>query len=546
VCALTQLRSLNLAGNALTELPEAFSGLTELHTLFFLGNAFSSIPLLLGRLPKLFMLSFKSCRLQAVHASSLAPSLGWLILTDNQLQELPPALGQLRCLRKLMLASNRLQALPDMSGLQALELVRLSDNRLRQLPLSLLQLPRLAWLALGGNELPPLSRGQAQALLLSGAGSSSSSSKRRQLQHFQLLQLLGEGASGRVYAARERGEEEEEEEAAQQQQSAPAATVAVKVFKEASSDGRPLDELAACLALSAQPAHENLLSLSAYVAELAPVPAPAAEATPAEAAPAAEAAAGPFSQLAAVLELCRGMRGLGRPPSFASVTRDCYPAGCAPPALNLLQAAHIGRAVASAAAHLHRAGLAHGDIYAHNVLLGEELWGGEEKEGQQQQQQQQAQAQAQEGGRAQREPSPLASSLRVKLCDLGAAFFYDRAATVEAALLQRIELRGWAVLLQELLALWQQGPGSSASSSGAPASSHSHSSSSGHCALAAALSALADSCLAVPHSQEQGAPSSSSSLPAAPASFEQALSAVDSALAAAASSCACAHCSASA
>jgi serine/threonine protein kinase len=57
---------------------------------------------------------------------------------------------------------------------------------------------------------------------------------------------------------------------------------------------------------------------------------------------------------------------LAGPPSLQSCTRDVYPSGLRmPPRLAL----SIARDVANAVAHLHRRGVMHGDLYAHNILI---------------------------------------------------------------------------------------------------------------------------------------------------------------------------------
>jgi hypothetical protein len=174
-----RLERLNCAGHAFSALPPAFCGaaLPRLRTLFFLGNAFARAPPQLAGLPALFMLSLKSQRppLEEVPEDCLAPSLGWLILTDNAIPRLPAALGALGNLRKLMLAGNRLEALPAaVGGLASLELARLSDNRLAEVPLALLRLPRLAWLALAGNPCcPPPLGGGSFAFAVQGGGADS-------------------------------------------------------------------------------------------------------------------------------------------------------------------------------------------------------------------------------------------------------------------------------------------------------------------------------------------------------------------------------------
>ena len=103
-------------------------------------------------------------------------------------------------------------------------------------------------------------------------------------------------------------------------------------------------------------------------------------------------------------------RNLAGPPSFESCTRDVYPAD---KRFDLGAVLRIARGIASAAEHLHAQGIMHGDLYAHNILHCDE-------------------------GNA-------------LLGDFGAASFFapDERATAEA--LQRIEVRAFGCLLEELL-----------------------------------------------------------------------------------------------
>ena len=391
--SLTRLQKLNLADNALSSLPESLSHCVALRILFFLNNKFKEIPLVVGALPSLEMLSFKSNSLSAIADAALAPSLRWLILTDNKLTSLPPALGRLRHLRKLMLATNQLEGLPDVSGLTSLELVRLSDNSLKSVPPSLLTLPKLAWLALAGNELAPLKRGDVEAALNARTGS------RLNMNSVALGRKLGEGASGVVYhgVLSELGRGEESLTTL----CGISGAVAVKIFKAASSDGRPIDELAA---LVAAPRHASLINAVGFVLD--------------------SGGTGGKQRLATVLEFCHNMVVLGNPPSFASITRDVF-ASAPAPSLTFLHAAIAARDTASALAALHHAGIAHGDVYAHNLMVDAALLGGGEKP---------------------------PRELRVKLADLGAAFFYDVTGP-DAKAYERIDARGYACLVEDMVVL---------------------------------------------------------------------------------------------
>jgi len=104
------------------------------------------------------------------------------------------------------------------------------------------------------------------------------------------------------------------------------------------------------------------------------------------------------------------LRNLAGPPSLASCTRDVYPADFRIDLNTLLRWVH---GLASAICHLHARGLTHGDLYAHNILChphGEALLG-----------------------------------------DFGAASFFSPTDTPWAEGVQRLEVRAFGYLLQELL-----------------------------------------------------------------------------------------------
>jgi hypothetical protein len=102
-------------------------------------------------------------------------------------------------------------------------------------------------------------------------------------------------------------------------------------------------------------------------------------------------------------------RPLAAPPNLWTCSRDVY-------ADNIQVSARAGirvaRGIAGATAHLHSRGLLHGDLYAHNVL-----WDGQDGE--------------------------------AALTDFGAACVLPAGA--EEEFWQRIEVRAWGVLLEELL-----------------------------------------------------------------------------------------------
>lgn len=306
------LEVLDLGNNALTSLPGDFCRLTALRVLFCSGNPIERLPPVLGSCAALSQIGFRGCGMREIPAEALPSRLRWLTLTDNALDAVPAVLGERPWLQKLMLAGNHLRDLPaSLGAAPRLELIRLAANRFEALPPWLPAMPRLAWLAFAGNPMDatrgaPETRRIAWEALSPGA-------------------LLGEGASGRVHAAR---------------WPAGDRDVAVKLFKGAvTSDGLPEREMAACLAAGT---HPDLVGAIGRVADH------------------------PLGTDALVMPLLPAhWRVLAGPPSLTSCSRDVFD-----PALRLDVAAalRIAGAIARAGAHLHGRGLLHGDLYAHNVL----------------------------------------------------------------------------------------------------------------------------------------------------------------------------------
>ncbi|SKB02972.1 Leucine rich repeat-containing protein [Pseudomonas extremaustralis] len=354
------LEILNLSGNALSSLPDDLHRLPHLRVLFCSDNLFTELPVCLGQCAKLSMIGFKANQISHVPAAALPPQLRWLILTDNRISQLPDELGQRPLLQKLMLAGNHLAHLPEsLAQCTNLELIRIASNRLTHLPAWLLALPSLTWLAYAGN---PVEMAEEVA--------PDDTTPNIPWSELEMAEVLGEGASGVIRKAL---------------WTPSAQPVAVKLYKGTiTSDGSPLHEMQACIAAGL---HPNLIKVEGRVV------------------------GHPEAQAALVMDLIDpSYRNLAALPSLASCTRDIYEPTTR---FSLEVALRMAQGIASVAAHLHRHGITHGDLYGHNILWNE-----------------------------------VGDCL---LGDFGAASFHATADTLQTRALQRIEVRAFGVLLGELL-----------------------------------------------------------------------------------------------
>ena len=360
------LEILDLSGNALTRLPDDLPRLSKLRIIFASDNPFTELPEVLGQCSQLSMVGFKANRIRKVSGQSLPPLLRWLILTDNEIDTLPAEIGTCTQLQKLMLAGNRLRTLPEeLAACSRLELLRLAANQLSELPAWLLRLPRLSWLAFAGN---PFSEALETAAL------TDTPSADIRWDELKLEQQLGEGASGVIYRAALLARHEH-----------ASRPVAVKLFKGAvTSDGLPDCEMAACIRAGD---HPNLIPVVGKVKDH------------------------PAGTHGLVMELIDPQfTNLAGPPSLESCTRDVYDADTR---FELASVLRLAYGMASAACHLHRQGVMHGDLYAHNIL---------------------------HGGQG-----------RALLGDFGAASFYATDDRHFRFALQRLEVRAYGCLLEELI-----------------------------------------------------------------------------------------------
>ncbi len=304
------LEILDLSSNHLSAIPKEIAQLKKLKIAFFSNNLFTHVPHEFKANKSLYMLGFKANKIEAFDEDILPLSISWLILTDNKIKKIPNSIGDLHLLQKCALAGNQIEEIPQsISKCKNLELIRLSANNLSALPLELLELPRLSWLAFSGNPFTPTPAHSLQEM---------------DINELEILELLGQGASGHISKAKHIHTQDE---------------YAIKIFKGAiTSDGYAKDEMSASMGAGE---HPNLIKVLAKISSQ--------------------------NELGLLLELIPNIyKNLGNPPNFETCTRDTFEKESR---FSIESISTIAKAISSAAKHLHNNNIMHGDLYAHNILI---------------------------------------------------------------------------------------------------------------------------------------------------------------------------------
>ena len=364
---------------------------------------------------------------------TLADSLEVLNLSGNRLSALPEDLPRLHKLRVLFCSENQFQEVPEVLGQCAqLEMLGFKANQIRTLPAKALP-ANLRWLILTDNQLEalPPELGQCQRLqklMLAGNRLRELPARLSECENLELLRI-----------------------AANQLRELPEWLLNLPRLAWLAFAGNPFCAHAETAVLSQQPVNHidwQQLALGKVLGQGASGIIQHAQwqvstnspqqvavklfkgAVTSDGLPQSEMAAciaaGQHANLIGlhgklinqpddipglVLELIDArFSNLAGPPSLASCTRDIYADDCQFDINSLLA---ISLSMAKACAHLHQRGVNHGDLYGHNML----------HDGQD----------------------------NCLLGDFGAASLYEPANLNQAEALQRIEVRAFACLLEELL-----------------------------------------------------------------------------------------------
>jgi hypothetical protein len=361
---------------------------------------------------------------------ALADTLEVLNLSGNALSSLPDDLDRLHRLRVIFLSDNQFTRVPDVLGrCRNLEMIGFKANQISELPAAALP-ERLRWLILTDNRLSalPAELGRCtrlQKLMLAGNRLERLPEEMAACRNLELL---------RISANRFR--------------SLPDWLATLPRLAWLAYSGNPCsatDEAAALEDLHISPVEWHALELHhalgegasgvIYRAHHRTADAPVAVkmfkgALTSDGSPRSEKAAciaaGAHPGLIPVVGKVSGhpaavpglvmslidpsFGNLAGPPSLESCTRDVYPEDAR---FSLRAVLDLALGIASVVAHLHQRGVMHGDLYAHNILwnrTGDSLLG-----------------------------------------DFGAASFLPRRDTSHSIALQRLEVRAFACLFEEVL-----------------------------------------------------------------------------------------------
>ncbi len=390
-------RHLKLSANLTVFPPEILSLKETLEVLDLTGNQLSTLPDELAGFTKLRILFCSDNRFTALpEVLGRCPALTMVGFKANRIATVS-AKALPAGLRWLILTDNVIERLPDELGqCDALQKLMLAGNRLRELPASLVNCRKLELLRIAANRIERfpdwlLSLPRLAWLAYSG-NPFSEGEEARAIDDAHVATLDWDTlALGELLGQGASGViHSATRVTCDGLQDDGKQAVAVKLFKGAvTSDGLPRCEMAASLAAGA---HPNLIKVIGKVADH------------------------PSGMPALVMELIDpAFANLAGPPSLDSCTRDVYPDALR---LSVPDALALAHGIASVAGHLHRAGIMHGDLYGHNILFA-------------------------------REPGAPAHAL---LGDFGAASLYDRNNCERALGLERLEVRAFGYLLEELLA----------------------------------------------------------------------------------------------
>jgi hypothetical protein len=397
---LEHLRAGQLAGArrltlscGLREFPREIFDLSDtLEVLDLSGNALSSLPDDLPRLENLHTIFCSNNQFTELpEVLGRCPQLSMVGFKANRIRKVSGASLPPR-LRWLILTDNEVEALPaEIGNCARLQKLMLAGNRLRTLPAELAACSRLELIRLAANQLDELPAWIASLPRLSWLAYAGNPFNEK----LEAGAMTNTPVADIPWHALELQHQLGEGASgvihrAEHQAGYPAITEETQpVAVKLFKGAMTSDGLPHCemAACIAAGAHPNLIPVVGQVKDH------------------------PTGVHGLVMELIDPqLRNLAGPPSLTSCTRDIYDIDTR---FDLASALSLAHGIASAAWHLHQQGIMHGDLYAHNIL---------------------------HGGQG-----------HALMGDFGAASFYAFDDQTLAAALQRLEVRAFGCLLEELI-----------------------------------------------------------------------------------------------
>ncbi len=192
---MTELETLNLAGNRLTQLPD-LGRMTKLRFLTVNNNQLKELPDDIGKAQKLKTLNATNNQLSELPPGLFnAPELEFVFLANNQLRKISGDLSKLKKLKDLNVVGNQLTELTkNIGSCGSLQNLQLSNNELAALPNTIGQLKSLKSLDVSHNPLTQLPEtlgdcDSLERLMLSNCRLETLPNSLGKLQHLNFLNL---------------------------------------------------------------------------------------------------------------------------------------------------------------------------------------------------------------------------------------------------------------------------------------------------------------------------------------------------------------------
>lgn len=330
-----------------------------------------------------------------------------LFLSNNRFTEFPLLLGQCQSLSMIGFKSNQIHVIPEHAFPETLQWLILTDNRIEQLPSSIGKCLLLQKVALAGNQLTQLPAEMANCKTLGLLRISANQIKELpqwllSMPKLAWLAYSGNPCTERLPAPRQLPLVNWEDLTIMDKLGEGASGVISKAIAKPGIFGTENYEVAIKVfkgEVTSDGYPEDEMAITTHIPKhrhLVPV--------------LAKINGHPEKKEGLIFELIpTSYHNLGMPPSFSTCTRDTFKQGTKFTIPSILK---IVSAIANAALLLHSNGIMHGDLYAHNTLINNE-----------------------------------ANTL---FSDFGAATYY-RQDSLQAPYLERLEVRAFGYLLEDLL-----------------------------------------------------------------------------------------------